>query len=232
MARFDAAELRAGAASILDGLGTPPAVAEEVAASLVRADLRGHESHGVVAATAYGSMVDAGAIDPAATATVASRDGATVTVDGRRAFGQHTGRVAVDAGATAAAAHGVAVVGVRNGTHLGRIGEWAERAADRGLAFVAFVNSGVSTPTVTVPGSADRTLSTNPIAVGLPTFDARPFPVVLDMATSQVAHGKVTRRHVDGTTMPEEWTTTADGEGVTDATAFEEEQGHSCRWAA
>jgi uncharacterized oxidoreductase len=159
--------------------GAPPAVAEQVAASLVRADLRGHESHGVVRlATAYGSMVEAEAVDPAATATVDTRDGATVAVDGRRAFGQHTGRVAV--------------------------------------------NSGVSTPTVTVPGSADRRLSTNPIAVGLPAFDARPFPVVLDVATSQVAHGKVTRRHVDGETMPADWTVTDDGEGVPGATAFEE----------
>jgi len=222
MARLDHAELEAAATAILEGFGAPATVAADVAASLVGADLRGHESHGVVRlATAYGSMVEDDALDPRATATVADREGATATVDGRQAFGQHTGRLAVDVGAEKATAHGVAAVGVRNGAHLGRIGEWAERAADRGLAFVAFVNSGLSTPTVTVPGSSDRLLSTNPIAVGLPTFDARPFPLVLDMATSQVAHGKVTRRHVDGDPVPAAWTVTPEGEAVTDAAAFE-----------
>jgi len=226
MPRVDHERLRAAARTLLEGLGTPADAADRVAESLVGADLCGHGSHGTIRLpTMYAEMVADGLIDPGATPAVTTDAGPTARVDGNRAFGQMTGRVAVETGAERAAEHGVAAVGVRNGTHLGRIGEWAARAAEAGLAFVAFVNTGCATRTVTVPGSAERVLSTNPVAVGVPTFGALPFPVVVDVATSQVAHGKVTKRAVDGDPVPAAWTVDADGKPVTDAEAFEEGAG-------
>lgn len=226
MPRIDPARLEAGATVLLEALGTPTDAAAQVAASLVDADLCGHGSHGVVRiATMYAQMVDEGALDPTASPTIDDADPGAIRVDGNRGFGQLTGRAAVDAAVSVAADRGTATIGVKNGAHMGRIGEWAERAAREGFVFIAFVNTGLAGRTVTVPGSADRLLSTNPIAVGVPTFGAVPHPVVLDIATSQVAHGKVTKRSVAGKPIPPAWTVTQDGDHVADANAFEDGAG-------
>ncbi len=222
MPRIDPARLEAGATVLLEALGTPTDAAAQVAASLVDADCCGHGSHGVVRiATMYAQMVDEGDLNPTATPTVDDADPGAIRVDGNRGFGQLTGRAAVDAAVSVAADRGTATVGIKNGAHLGRIGEWAERAASEGFAFIAFVNTGLAGRTVTVPGSAERLLSTNPIAVGVPTFGAVSHPVVLDIATSQVAHGKVTKRSVEGKPTPPAWTVTENGDSVADADAFE-----------
>lgn len=226
MPRIDPAKLEAAAARLLEALGTPEPAAATVAASLVDADLRGHGSHGVVRlATTYASMVEDGDLDPSATPAVVSEDPVGFRIDGHGGFGQVTARHAIDRGVELAADRGVAVIGLRNGSHIGRVGEWAERAAAADLVCLGFVNTGLASRTVTIPGSADRMLSTNPIVVGLPTFGAVPFPVVLDVATSQVAHGKVTKRSVEGRPLPASWTMTETGTGETDAKAFEDGSG-------
>ncbi len=220
--RIMAGRLRDVATELLLAFGTSEAAATQIATSLVDAELRGHASHGVVRlSTTYQPMVNAGAIDPEATPTVERRSASLTSVDGNRAFGQLTGREAIDAGLESARESGVAVVGIQNGAHLGRIGEWAERAADDGVIAFAFVNTGGSMATVAAPGSADRVFATNPIAVGIPTFDELPFSIVLDVATSQVAHGKVTKRAVDGRRLPEGWSVTETGDPVRDPGTFE-----------
>jgi uncharacterized oxidoreductase len=211
---------------LLEAFGMPEPEAASVAASLVSAEIRGHNSHGVIRlTTTYEAMIEDGAIDPTATPRVERHSTAVASVDGNRAFGQLTGEYIVDAGVDGAREAGVSVVGVRGGAHLGRIGEWAERAAAEGMVSFGFVNSGGTSRTVTVPGSADRLFATNPITVGVPTFDELEFPIVLDMATSQVAHGKITKLAVDEGTVPAEWTVTETGEHVDDAVAFEEGKG-------
>jgi uncharacterized oxidoreductase len=79
--------------------------------------------------------------------------------------------------------------------------------------------------TVAPPGSAQRRYSTNPVSFGVPTFDALEFPVVLDMATSQVANGKTAEFAARGDPLPEAWTITEDGGSVTDARAFRDGEG-------
>ena len=222
MKRFSVDELRDVATELLRGFGASEEAGRRVATSLVDSELRGHASHGVIRlATTYEAMVETGAIVPEAEPTFERKSASIISVDGKRAFGQLTGRTAVEVGCAGAHETGVSVVGIRNGGHLGRIGEWAERAADDGLVFLAFVNSGGTMATVTAPGSADRLFATNPIAIGVPTFETLRFPIVLDMATSQVAHGKITKRSVDGKPLPSGWTITETGEPVEDAEAFE-----------
>jgi uncharacterized oxidoreductase len=223
--RVPVEELEPFARDVVRAYGASEEAAEQVAESLVEADLRGHRSHGTIRLPMlYRRMLDAGAIDPAATPEVRVT-GATATVDGNSAFGQVVGRHAVDAATERAAEHGVAAVGVRNAAHLGRVGEWAERAAEAGYAFAAWVNTGGLAPLVAPPGSATRRLATNPVAFGTPSFGALEFPVVLDMATSQVAHGKVTKRAVENEPLPEGWAVDATGEFVTDAGRFEDGEG-------
>jgi uncharacterized oxidoreductase len=200
----------------------PDAAAEAVAASLVGADLRGHGSHGVIRVPLYAEKVAEGLLDPDATPTVEHDGGATVRLDGHRAYGQVVGREMVVTLCERAVEHGVAAVGVRDATHLGRIGEWAERTADAGLCFAGFVNSQSGGYNVAPAGSADRLLSTNPVCFGVPTFDALDHDVVLDMATSQVAHGKVRERAWVGEPVPEGWAVDDAGAPYTDAAEFEE----------
>jgi len=224
--RVPAEELEPFARRLTAALGVPEEVAGQVAASLVAADLRGHRSHGTIRlARFYPDMIDQSGIDPSGIPEVAREAGATATVDGNRAFGHAVGRFAVDVAAERAEEAGVAAVGVRNAAHLGRIGEWAERAAERGLVFAAFVNTGSLAELVAAPGSATRRLGTNPIAFGVPSFGAVEFPLVLDIATSQVAHGKVTKRHVEEEAIPPEWVTDPQGATVTDPAVMEEGEG-------
>ena len=199
--------------------GTPRRLAEPVAASLVGADLRGHNSHGAMRVPRYGRMIADGAIVPDVEPT-ADHDGATGLVDGHDAYGQLVGRVGVETAIEAAEETGLAAIGVRNASHLGRVGEWAERAADQGYLFLAFVNTQGGSATVAAPGTVDRRLSTNPIAVGVPTFDELPFSIVLDAATSQVANGKVRDRVARGEPVPEGWLIGPDGETMTDGARF------------
>lgn len=215
--------LRGFAADLLLGAGAAESNARAVAESLVRADLRGHGSHGVIRIPLYARMAESGALNPTASPEVSGRGATGARVEGNRAFGQVVGRRAVAALTERANEHGVAAVGIRYATHLGRIGEWAEETVDEGLVFAAFVNTqgGDASLTVAPDGSADRKLATNPVAIGLPTFSELDFPLVLDMATSQVAHGKITRKDATGESLPEGWTVDRDGSSVTDAGAFE-----------
>jgi uncharacterized oxidoreductase len=223
--RIPVEELEPFARDVVRAYGASEAAAERVAESLVEADLRGHRSHGTIRLPMlYRRMLEAGGIDPAAEPETEG-SGATAAVDGNHAFGQIVGRRAVDAATERAAEHGVAAVGVRNGAHLGRIGEWAERAAERGYVFAAWLNTGGLAPIVAPPGSATRRLGTNPVAFGTPSFGTLEFPVVLDTATSQVAHGKISKRAVENESLPEGWAVDETGEYVTEAGAFENGEG-------
>lgn len=211
-------KLDAFVTDLVTAMGAPSSIAEAVASSLVAADLRGHASHGTMRVPFYQRMIDAGALIPGATPRV-DRESVGI-VDGQSGFGQVAGRRTVEVLTEGVRDHGVAAVGVKNATHLGRIGEWAERTTQHDLLFAAFVNTQGGSATVAPPGTAARKLSTNPIAFGIPTFDALPFPIILDMATSQVANGKIRERLANDEPVPEEWTVTASGDPVTDPAAF------------
>ncbi|MFB6300561.1 MAG: Ldh family oxidoreductase [Halobacteriales archaeon] len=225
MPRIESAVLRAFGRELFEAVGVPEQVADPVVRSLVRADLVGHSSHGVHRIPWYGGWVEEGRIDPTAEPTVVTETPATAVLDGRFTFGQIVGRRAVDRLTEKATATGIAAVGIRNGSHLGRIGEWAERTTEAGLLFGAFVNSQGQGPLVAPPGSAHRRLSTHPLAFGVPTFDALSFPIVLDMATSQVANGKIKERAADGDAIPVGWTVDENGDPVTDPEAFADGKG-------
>ena len=218
--RVDPAVLEPFARELLAGVGATDENATQVAESLIESDLHGHTSHGTIRVPWYAGMIEAERLDPAATPLVESEAGSTAAIDGRLAFGQVVGRRAVEVGRRTTAEAGVAVVGLRNATHIGRVGEWAERAADAGLLFAAFANTEGGSQTVAPPGSLDRRMAPNPVAFGVPTFDVLDFPIVLDMATSQVANGKVRELIGTGKSLPADWTVAEGGESVDDPEAF------------
>lgn len=221
MTTTDGDALESFATRAVEAYGAPPEIAGTVARSLVSSDLVGHSSHGVVRVPYYADQAAEESIDPEATPTIESA-GPFHQITGGAAFGQITGRRAVESLIDTANERGVGIVGIRDSGHLGRIGEWAERVTEEGLLFMSWVNLQGGAQRIAPHGTADRRLGTNPITFGIPTFGVLPFDLIYDGATSQVAHGKIIERDGSGERLPEEWTVTESGDPVEYASDFEE----------
>ena len=182
--------LQAFATQVFEALETPEDIAAEVGAHLVRANLAGHDSHGVIRIPQYALQVEQGVIKPAARPTVARERAAALLVDGARGFGQFATLFALERAIERARDTGVAAAAVRGANHIGRLGDYAERAAQHG--FVAELTVGGAGPGVgaSAPyGGTTRLLGTNPWSIGVP--NAAGDPVLVDFATTVVAEGKV-----------------------------------------
>ncbi len=155
---------------------------------LVGANLAGHDSHGVIRAPRYVQWLREGKVLAGQQLTVVTESPTHAVVDGNRGFGQTIGPLAVDLGIAKAQAAGMAIVALRNAGHIGRVGDWAERAAAAGLVSIHFVNVGLGL-LVAPFGGVERRFGTNPFCVGVPQPDGP--PLLLDLATSLVAEGKV-----------------------------------------
>ena len=195
-----AAPLRALVADIFAAAGCGADEAKRIARHLVAADLVGHPSHGVIRVVRYLDWMDRGWVHPGRSISIVQDAPAFAVVDGNFGFGQTVGEQAVDLGVEKARANGVSAIGLRNASHLGRIGDWPERAAAAGMASVHFVNASGTVAAVAPFGGIDRRMSTNPFAAGVPNGDE---PIILDFATSVVAEGKVLVAVNGGKPLPE-----------------------------
>lgn len=186
---------------ILLSAGAAQAAAKETADHLVLANLKGHDSHGVGMVPTYVGNIARGNLDPGAHMAVRRDTGSVVLVDGCFGFGQVVGREAADLAIARSRETGLVCVGLRNAHHLGRIGTYAERCAAAGLVSVHFVNVVGHDPLVSPWGSPERRLQTNPFCVAVPRDDKS--PIVLDMATSAIAMGKVRVAYMSGKAVPD-----------------------------
>jgi LDH2 family malate/lactate/ureidoglycolate dehydrogenase len=193
-------DLRAMTATIFQAAGATPAIAAAVADALVLANLAGHDSHGVIRIPAYVAQIAAGRLDPAAEPALVSRRAATALVDGRHGFGQVAARFATDQAVALAKEYGAAAAGVVHCNHVGRLGEYPERAARQGVLLFATCGSVGESGTAAPFGGRRGVLGTNPIAIGLPAGE-RP-PLIVDFATTVVAEGKVQVARAKGATLP------------------------------
>ena len=114
------------------GMGADSEVSAELARHLVGSNLAGHDSHGVIRVPQYVGDTDQGVIVPSARPVIAPGTPVAALVDARRGFGQHSTMFALEWAMARARQHGVAMVAVRHSTHIGRLGEYAERTAIRG----------------------------------------------------------------------------------------------------
>jgi len=181
--------------------GSTESVAQEVAEHLVMANLKGHDSHGVGMVPAYVANILAGHLDVNARARVVRDQGAVVLMDGGSGFGQVVGRQAVEQALQRVRSTGVVCMGVRNCHHLGRIGAYGELCARAGYVSVHFVNVVGHDPQVAPFGGRERRMTTNPFCCAVPRDAAE--PLVLDMATSALALGKVRVAYMKGEPVPE-----------------------------
>lgn len=187
--------------SIFEHAGSRPDEARTIAEHLVEANLAGHDSHGVIRVAPYLKLLADGGVFANREARIMKDGGAVITVDGQQGYGQVIARQAIALGIERAQRYGVAVVGVRNASHVGRIGAWAEQAAAAGLISLHFVNTSGAGIQVAPFGGSDRRLSVNPIAMGVPRPGAD--PIIHDMSTGIIAAGKVRVAHNKGELLPE-----------------------------
>jgi uncharacterized oxidoreductase len=187
---IDHQELRTIAGRIFEAGRSTPEEARIVADHLVEANLRGHDSHGIGMIPRYIYNLHRGTVSPNEKGHIASESGALVVYDGARGYGQVVAREATLVAIERARAGGVAVMALRNAHHIGRVGTYGEICAEAGLVSVSFVNVHGHTPLVAPHRGSDARLSTNPVCVAVPAADPGR-PIILDMATSRVAMGKV-----------------------------------------
>ncbi len=203
---------------IFETSGSSSEEAKKVATRLVDANLTGHDSHGVIRIPQYIDAVRDGTLLPNQNAKVINDQGAVTVLDGQFGYGQIVGEQAIDAAIAKARTHGIGMATLRNSGHLGRIGDWAARAAAEGMTSLNFVNA-IGHQLLVVPhGAAEPRGSTNPIAIGMPVAGEE--PVILDFATSAVAEGKVRVARNKGTFLPPDCLLDADGEPTTDPTTL------------
>lgn len=205
------------ATQIFVALGTTHERANIVANHLVEANLKGHDSHGVGMIPAYVGSAKNGNLEVNGDAELVKDQGAVLLVDGKMGFGQVVGRQATDMGIERARQTGIACVGSRNNHHLGRIGTYGEQCARAGLVSIHFVNVVGHPPFVSPWGGRDKRMQTNPFCCAIPTAGE---PIVLDMATSAIALGKVRVAHMKGVPVPAGALFDADGVPTTDAGAI------------
>jgi uncharacterized oxidoreductase len=180
--------------------GSSPAEADIVAEHLVEANLRGHDSHGVGMLVAYVRDLEAGTLKANQTPEIVSNTGTISVWDARAGYGQVIARQAVEWAIEAARQHGVAVNGLRNAHHIGRVGTYGEIAARAGMVALHFVNVASGPPPVAPFRGREGRFLTNPVCIAIPGTASNE-PILLDFATSRVAMGKVRVAHNAGKPM-------------------------------
>ena len=216
--RIPVAALRAFVASVFRAAGSEEREARLVGDHLVDANLAGHDSHGVIRVSKYLDWHARGDVLANQHGQVVRESPCHVLVDGRFGYGQVIGREAIDIAIGKAHRAGICALAIRNSGHLGRIGAWAEHAAQAGLASIHFVNTSGFGILVAPFGGTDRRLSANPIAAGAPTAEGA--PLILDISTSAIAEGKIQVARNQGKELPEGCTIDAQGRPNRDPDKF------------
>jgi uncharacterized oxidoreductase len=194
-------ELTEFATRIFVSVNASEEAASETARHLVAANLKGHDSHGVGMIPAYVGNIRADILKVDAHASIKRDKGAVLLIDGGMGFGQVVGREAADIAIERVKDTGIVAAAVRDCHHLGRIGAYGEHCAAAGMVSVHFVNVCGHDPYVSPYGGRERRLATNPFCAVVPRPGLN--PVVLDMATSAIAMGKVRVANNKGVSVPD-----------------------------
>lgn len=182
--------------------------------NLVRADLRGIETHGLNRLAGYVRSLKAGRLNPRPALRVVQDSPAALLVDADRGLGIVASARVMEMCLDRAAAAGACVAAVTNSSHNGAASLHALRALDRDMIGLSMTGGGIR---VAPAGGAEAMLGTNPIAAAIPTLEEPPF--VMDIATSVVAGGKLETAVMKGISIPLGWALDPEGRPTTDAEA-------------
>ena len=194
--------------------GSPAAEAELVAQRLVKANLTGHDSHGVIRIPRYMGWVRDGTLRPGRQADVLHDHGPMCLLTGHRGYGQVIATAAMQLAIDRARQHRVAAVGVTDLSHIGRLADFAVMAAAADMIGLVVTCSGGFSKLVTPFGGSEALMSTNPIAAAFPSD--RDLPIVLDLATSAWSEGKIRVVLEGGMPTPENVLLGPEGQPSTD----------------
>lgn len=196
-------ELTQFAQKMLLAAGADEEEATKVGASLVDANLRGHDSHGLMRLPFYLDRMKSGLLHQGARLTVLNETDSSIHADGGWGFGQVVARDLVSRLIDKADQVGVASGSLKQSAHIGRLGEYAEMATEKGMIALICANNHGAVQRVAPVGGIRPRLGTNPICIGVPGGAEGPF--VLDFGTSATAEGKVRVKKIAGESVPEGW---------------------------
>ncbi len=208
-----AVRLTALVARLFVAVGVPEGAAQAVAEALVDADLDGVSSHGVMLVDMYLDRIRSGSVSTGEAAAVVLDRGAAVVLDAGHALGQLTAEQAIGIAIDRARRYGAGIVAVRHGFHFGTARRYAIQAAKADCIGIVMCNT---RPLMPPPGGAERVVGNNPIAIAVPSDG--PIPIVLDMATSEAAMGKIRMAEKDGEAIPPNWAVRSDGSATSNPT--------------
>jgi uncharacterized oxidoreductase len=192
--------LQAFAAAVIRAMGADDEIAAEVGRHLIRANLSGHDSHGIIRIPQYVLHADRGDLRPGSRPHLARETAVGGLVDANYGFGHFSTAFALEWAMRRAREHGLAAAAVRHSTHIGRLGEYTERAVDDGLiALVTVGAAGRGVGGIAPYGGRGRFLGTNPWSIGIP---GRARAMMFDGATSVIAEGKVRMARAKRTALP------------------------------
>jgi LDH2 family malate/lactate/ureidoglycolate dehydrogenase len=209
---FQADALRSFCEEIFVSCGMAPEDAFIVADGLVQSNLRGVDSHGVTRVGIYAKRLKMGLVNSHPEVKIVRESAATLLVDGDNGMGQVVGVRALELGLEKVKQSGGVYVGVRRSNHYGAGAYYVQRAVARDVVAFAYSNA---PPTMAPWGGVDPYVGTNPYAFGVPAGEHP--PIILDMATSIVARGKIILAAERGESIPEGWAIDKHGNETTDA---------------
>ena len=209
--RIAAAPLVEFAAAVFASLGVPASDAHLIAESLVRADLWGHQSHGIMRLSWYVERIRAGVMRAETQSERIVDAGAVAVVDGHDGVGQVLATQATREAILRSKAHGIASVAVRNSNHFGTAAYFTRMAPPEGCIALLTTNA---SPAMAPWGGRQKSVGNNPWSVAAPA--GRYSPMVLDIANTVVARGKIYLARQKGLAIPAGWAMSAAGESTTD----------------
>lgn len=207
---LSAGRLKAFVGDLVRATGVPRADAALVGRSLVEAELSGRSSHGLSRLGLYVRRLRAGLIAARPRMRVVASTPAACLLDADNALGPVAATRGMLLALERAREYGIGFCGVRHGNHLGALELYVRDAAESGFIALAMTNT---PPAMAPPGGRTAVLGTNPIAAGLPAATG---PVVIDLATSQVARGRILQLERSGGEIPPGWALDREGRPTTD----------------
>jgi uncharacterized oxidoreductase len=213
MPTFSAETLTDFATRLLAAGGIGHEEAALVATSLVAANLRGHDSHGVMRVPSYLDLFRKGELVAGAPLTALRTSASIFVGDAHWGFGQTQAQRLTAKLIAMARETGLALGTLIRSGHVGRLGEYCETAAAAGLVSMMMVNTHGHARRVAPPGGKSPRLGTNPLAIGAPAPGG---PLILDFGTSATAEGKVRVKRIAGQLCPDGWLLDSEGRPTND----------------
>ena len=204
-----------GSSAALRAMGVPEDDAGIVVDSILYAHSHNKHTHGIGRLSIYARKIDEGLMNPMTPLTILASTGAVKLLDAENGFGQVAGIRGMDAAIEMAHSFGIGLVGIRNSNNFGTAGFIGNHAAIQDMIGIVLANSG---PAIAPTGGGTAILGTNPICVAFPS-DGRNPPIILDMACSNVARGKIRLAAKNGEAIPLGWAVDENGKETEDPEA-------------